>query len=67
MNVGLAFGAIVAPVLVGLSGAPAALIGTGVVFLLVCAVAWRKARAVDAARGRAPHGDLPAAVDPHLR
>jgi len=57
MNVGLAFGAIIVPVLVGLSGAPAALIGTGVVFLLVFAVAWRKVRAVDAAAD-VPHVEI---------
>jgi hypothetical protein len=49
MNVGLAFGSIIVPVLVGLSGARAALIGTAVVFLLVILVSWHRVRAVDAA------------------
>ncbi|MCX6363554.1 MAG: MFS transporter [Actinobacteria bacterium] len=57
MNAGLACGAIIVPVLVGLSGAPAALIGTGLVFLLVIAVAWRKVRAVDAAAD-VPHVEI---------
>ena len=57
MNVGLAFGSIIVPVLVGLSGARAALIGTGVVFLLVVVATWRKLRAVDAAAD-VPHVEI---------
>jgi len=57
MNVGLAFGSIIVPVLVGLSGARAALIGTGVVFLLVIVVSWRRVRAVDAAAD-VPHVEI---------
>ncbi len=57
MNIGLAFGAIIVPVLVGLSGAPAALIGTGVVFLLIMAATWRRLRAVDAAAD-VPHVEI---------
>ena len=57
MNVGLAFGSIIVPVLVGLSGARAALIGTGVVFLLVIVVSWHRVRSVDAAAD-VPHVEI---------
>jgi len=57
MNVGLAFGSIIVPVLVGLSGARAALIGTGVVFLLVIVATWRKLRLVDDAAD-VPHVEI---------
>ena len=49
MNVGLAIGSVLVPVLVGLSGARAALLGTAILFLLLAAVVWRGLRAVDAA------------------
>ena len=48
MNIGLAFGAIIVPVLVGVSGARAALIGTGVVLLLIILATWHRVRTVDA-------------------
>ena len=57
MNLGLAFGSIIVPVLVALSGARAALIGTGVVFLLVIVATWRKLRAVDDAAD-VPHVEI---------
>ena len=47
MGVGLAFGAIFVPALVGLSGAPAALIGTAVLLLVIVAVVWRRLRSID--------------------
>ena len=49
MNVGLAIGSVLVPVLVGLSGARAALLGTCLLFLALVAVTWRGLRAVDAA------------------
>jgi MFS family permease len=49
MQAGCAIGAVLVPVLVGLSGARAALVGTGLVFLLIMAVTWRGLRTVDAA------------------
>ena len=49
MGVGLAFGAIFVPALVGLSGAPAALIGTAVLLLVIVAVVWRRLRSIDGA------------------
>ncbi len=47
MGVGLTLGAIFVPVLVGLSGASAALIGTAVLLLVIAAVVWRRLRTVD--------------------
>jgi Cyclic nucleotide-binding domain/Major Facilitator Superfamily len=47
MNAGLAVGAIFVPVLVGLSGARAALIGTALLLLAVVAVVWRRLRTID--------------------
>ena len=49
MDVGLAFGAILVPVLVGLSGARAALVGTALLSLAFLAVTWRRLRSIDAA------------------
>ena len=49
MGVGLTFGAIFVPALVGLSGAPAALIGTAVLLLVIVAVVWRRLRSIDGA------------------
>ena len=49
MGVGLTLGAIFVPVLVGLSGAPAALIGTAVLLLVIVAVVWRRLRSIDGA------------------
>ena len=47
MCIGLVFGAIFVPVLVGLSGAPAALIGTAVLLLVIVAVVWKRLRTID--------------------
>jgi len=47
MCIGLAFGAIFVPVLVGLSGASAALIGTAVLLLVIVAVVWKRLRSID--------------------
>jgi len=47
MDAGLAFGAILVPVLVGLSGAPAALVGTALLFLVLVAVTWRRLHTID--------------------
>jgi hypothetical protein len=47
MNAGLAVGAIFVPVLVGLRGARAALIGTALLLLAVVAVVWRRLRTID--------------------
>ena len=49
MCIGLAFGAIFVPALVGLSGAPAALIGTAVLLLVIVAVVWKRLRSIDGA------------------
>ncbi|HEY5167856.1 MAG TPA: MFS transporter [Thermoleophilia bacterium] len=49
MGVGLTIGAIFVPALVGLSGAPAALIGTAVLLLVIVAVVWRRLRSIDGA------------------
>jgi hypothetical protein len=49
MDTGLMLGAIFVPVLVGLSGARAALIGTSALFLVIVAIAWRRLRTIDAA------------------
>ncbi len=57
MNVGLAIGSVLVPVLVGLSGARAALVGTGLVFLLIVALTWRGLRSVDAA-ATVPHVEI---------
>ena len=57
MNAGLAFGAIIVPVLVGLSGARAALIGTGAIFLLIMATTWKGLTSVDAA-ATVPHVEI---------
>jgi len=47
MDAGLAVGAILVPVLVGLSGARAALMGTALLFFVLVAVAWRRLRTID--------------------
>jgi Cyclic nucleotide-binding domain/Transmembrane secretion effector len=47
MDAGLAFGAILVPVLVGLSGARAALVGTALLFFVLVAMAWRRLRTID--------------------
>jgi len=47
MDAGLALGAIIVPVLVGLSGARAALIGTAALLLVLVALAWRRLRSID--------------------
>lgn len=47
MDGGLTIGAIFVPLLVGLSGARAALIGTAVLFLFLVAVAFRRLRRID--------------------
>ena len=47
MDAGLAVGAIFVPVLVGLSGAPAALVGTALLLLVIVAVVWRRLRSID--------------------
>jgi len=57
MNVGLAFGSIIVPVLVGLSGTRAALIGTGLIFLVIVAASWRGLSSVDAAAD-VPHVEI---------
>ena len=49
MDTGLAFGAILVPVLVGISGARAALLGVGAVFLLILVISWRRLWRIDAA------------------
>jgi MFS family permease len=49
MDFGLAVGAVLVPVLVGLSGARAALIGTCLLFLVLVAVTWRRLWTIDAA------------------
>ena len=67
MNIGLAFGAIIVPVLVGLSGAPAALIGTGVVFLLIMAAELAAPARRRRRRRRTARRDPAAAVHPDLR
>jgi MFS family permease len=57
MNVGLAIGAVLVPVLVGFSGAPAALIGTGVLFVFVLLLSLRGLRSVDSAAD-VPHVEI---------
>jgi len=47
MDVGLVFGAIFVPVLVGISGAEAALIGTALLSLSFLVLAWRRLRTID--------------------
>ena len=47
MDAGLALGAILAPVLVGLSGAPAGLIGTALLSVALVAIAWRRLHTID--------------------
>jgi hypothetical protein len=49
MSVGLAIGAVVVPVLVGLSGARAALVGTGLLFVVLIGVMWRRLWRMDEA------------------
>jgi len=49
MNAGLVIGAIFAPILIGLSGASAALLGTALVLLAFVALVWRRLRSIDAA------------------
>jgi len=57
MNLGLAFGAIIVPVLVGLSGARAALVGTGAIFIAIMLASWRRLGSVDAA-ATVPHVEI---------
>jgi hypothetical protein len=47
MDAGLAVSAIFVPVLIGLSGARAALVGTAVLLLAFVALAWRRLRTID--------------------
>ena len=47
MDAGLALGAILVPVLVGMSGARAALIGTALLFFVLVALAFRRLRSID--------------------
>jgi len=47
MDVGLTIGAILVPVLVGLSGARAALVGTALLSFLLLALTWRRLHAID--------------------
>jgi len=47
MDAGLAAGAIFVPILVGLSGARAALIGTALLLLVIIAIVWRRLRTID--------------------
>lgn len=49
MNFGLAFGAVFVPVLVGLSGVRAALIGTALLFFGLVALTWSRLSSIDAA------------------
>ena len=49
MDFGLALGSVLVPVLVGLSGARAALLGTSAVFLALVALTWRRLSRIDAA------------------
>jgi Cyclic nucleotide-binding domain/Major Facilitator Superfamily len=47
MNVGLVFGAVFVPILVGISGAETALIGTALLSLAFLALGWRRLRTID--------------------
>ena len=47
MDAGLVVGAILVLVLVGLSGARAALVGTALLFFVLVALAWRRLRTID--------------------
>jgi hypothetical protein len=47
MDAGLALGAVLVPVLIGLSGVRAAMIGTALVSLAIVAVFWRRLRTID--------------------
>jgi hypothetical protein len=47
MNAGLAVSAVFVPILIGLSGAQAALVGTAVLLLALVALAWRRLRSID--------------------
>ncbi|MCX6363591.1 MAG: cyclic nucleotide-binding domain-containing protein, partial [Actinobacteria bacterium] len=49
MNFGLAIGSVMVPVLVGLSGARAALLGTALLFFVLVALAWSRLWKIDAA------------------
>ena len=49
MDLGLAIGAVLVPVLVGLSGARAALVGTGLLFIVLVGLTWRRLGRIDAA------------------
>jgi len=49
MNFGLAIGSVMVPVLVGLSGARAALLGTAVLFIALVALTWSRLWRIDAA------------------
>ncbi len=47
MDAGLAFAAIFVPLLIGLSGARAGLVGTALLFFVLVALAWRRLRTID--------------------
>ncbi len=47
MDAGLAFAAIFVPLLVGLSGARAGLVGTALLFFVLVALAWRRLHTID--------------------
>jgi MFS family permease len=57
MNVGLAIGSLLVPILVRISGARTALIGTGILFFIIIALAWRGLRSVDTA-ANVPHVEI---------
>lgn len=57
MNVGLAIGSLLVPILVGISGARTALIGTGILFFIIIALTWRSLRFVDTAAS-VPHVEI---------
>ena len=57
MNIGLAIGSLLVPILVGLSGARTALISTGILFFIIIALAWKGLRSVDAA-ATVPHVEI---------
>lgn len=57
MNIGLAIGSLLVPILVGLSGVRTALIGTGILFFIIIVLAWKGLRSVDAA-ATVPHVEI---------